>query len=444
MLDAATGETVELLQQLIRNACVNDGTAGSGHERRSVDVLRAHLEGPGVDVQEFEPLAGRASLVARIEGSDPGAPTLCLLGHADVVPADPAGWRRDPHGGELVDGEVWGRGAVDMLNLTASMAVATRRLAASGFRPRGTLVYAAVADEEAGGTHGAHWLTEHALDAVAADYLVTEWGGFPAGGAGAWKLPVSVAEKGMASCRLAVRGTPGHGSRPYGADNALVKAAEVVRRIAAYRPEARISETWRAFVEGSGFPPELAATLTDPDRLWDALAGLPPALARHAHACTHTTFSPNVVAGGTKMNVIPERVELQVDVRTLPGQRAADVVALFDEILGDLGPDVEVTPVSDVAATASPTDTPLWEALARVAGTSYPGVTLVPSVLTGGTDARWFRPLGTTCYGFGLFSERISTDSFAAMFHGHDERVDVESLRLSTELWGGLARVLLG
>ena len=139
-----TQETTELLSALIRNACVNDGTPDSGEETRNSDLLRTYLEGDGVELQAFTPRPGRDSMVARIEGTDPTAPTLLLMGHTDVVPANPDGWRRDPFGGEIVDDEVWGRGAVDMLNLTATMAVAMRSLARSGFRPRGTLIYLAV------------------------------------------------------------------------------------------------------------------------------------------------------------------------------------------------------------------------------------------------------------------------------------------------------------
>jgi acetylornithine deacetylase/succinyl-diaminopimelate desuccinylase-like protein len=155
--DAVTGQTVELLQQLIRNRCVNDGSVGSGQEQRNVDTLRAYLDGAGIACEVYEPegAPGRKSLVARIEGSDPAAPTLCLMGHTDVVPVTAAYWTRDPFGGELVNGEVWGRGAIDMLNLTASQAVALRTLAKKGWKPRGSLVYLACADEEAGGTLGA-------------------------------------------------------------------------------------------------------------------------------------------------------------------------------------------------------------------------------------------------------------------------------------------------
>ncbi|HEY8545397.1 MAG TPA: M20/M25/M40 family metallo-hydrolase, partial [Acidimicrobiales bacterium] len=359
--DDVTGEVTDLLQHLIRNACVNDGTVESGHEHRSADLLADFFEGSGIDIERYEPQPGRTSLVARIEGSDPDAPGLLLMGHTDVVPANPDRWRHDPFGGELVDGEVWGRGAVDMLNLTASMAVATRRLAASGWRPRGRLTYLAVADEEAAGAYGADHLARHELDAVGADFVITESGGIPVpGGDGALRLPVLVGEKGSCWCTLRITGTPGHASQPYATDNALVTAAEVVRRIAEFRPQTDIHATWRRFLEGMGLPDELVAPLLDPDRFLDALADLPVGMARQFHACTHTTFAPTVAHGGTKTNVIPDTVDLQVDIRTLPGQTLPDVQALLDEALGDLADRVEMIKVNDDPSTESPADTPLW------------------------------------------------------------------------------------
>ncbi len=225
-------EVTDLLQHLIRNVCVNDGTPESGQEVRSADVIESFLEGDGIELERYEAAPGRTSLVGRIEGSDPDAPTLLLMGHTDVVPVNPDGWRHDPFGGELIDGEVWGRGAVDMLNLTASMAVATKRLARSGFRPKGTLIYLAVADEEALGSMGAEHLVDHEADAVRADYVITESGGIPIPSPTGLKLPVIVAEKGSHWAQLRVSGTPGHGSQPYKTDNALVTAAAVVQRIA--------------------------------------------------------------------------------------------------------------------------------------------------------------------------------------------------------------------
>jgi acetylornithine deacetylase/succinyl-diaminopimelate desuccinylase-like protein len=442
--EAATADAVDLLRHLVRNACVNDGTPESGHETASVDVLAQYLGDSGLDLERYEPRPGRESLVARIEGSDPSAPTLLLMGHTDVVPANPDGWRRDPFGGELVDGEVWGRGAVDMLNLTATMAVAFRGLAREGFTPRGTLVYLAVADEESLGTWGAEHLVTRERDAVAADYVVTEAGGFQLPNPDGPRLPVIVGEKGSYWCRISVRGTPGHASQPYRTDNALVTAAEVVRRLSEYRAPTEIHDTWRRFIDGVGFPDEWSSALVDADRLPGLCEQLPVGLARQAHACTHTTFAPTVIHGGTKTNVIPDEVTVEVDIRTLPGQRAADVRALLDDALGDLLPAVEITPFDENESTASPADTPLWDSMARVSSRLVEGSSLVPYLTVGATDARFFRRAGSVAYGFGLFSRRVGFEDYATMFHGNDERVDVESLGLSTALWDALARDLVG
>lgn len=215
-LDQLTAEPIELLRTMIRNACVNDDTLGSGQEIRKVAALEDYFAGSGLACRRFEAAPGRASLVARIEGRDPQAPTLLLMGHTDVVPANPAGWRRDPFGGDLVDGIVWGRGATDMLNLTATMAVAARRLAVSGFRPRGTLVYLAAADEEAGGRYGAQHLTTQALDAVRADYVITESGGVPVPTPSGPGLPLTVGEKGSTGAGWWSGARPGTARGPSG------------------------------------------------------------------------------------------------------------------------------------------------------------------------------------------------------------------------------------
>jgi acetylornithine deacetylase/succinyl-diaminopimelate desuccinylase-like protein len=366
------------------------------------------------------------------------------MGHTDVVPVTPSGWTRDPFGGELVDGEVWGRGAVDMLNLTASMAVAFRRLARSGWRPRGTLVYFAVADEEAGGTHGAEWVAEHAYDAVRSDYVLTESGGILHRGPAGRTLTLTTAEKGVAWRRLRVRGTPAHGSMPYGADNALVKAALVVALLSEYRPAASITDAWRTYVSTLDLPDELREALKDPDSVDDACARIDdPRLAKLVHACTHMTFSPNVAHGGVKTNVIPDTVELEVDIRTLPGQGPEDVRASLDEVLGPLAGEIEVEVIRESSPTASAWDTSLREVLERVARQTYPEVALVPRLTTGGTDARFFREKGAVAYGFGLFSPAVTVEEFSSRFHGNDERVDVESLRLTTEMWMDVATELL-
>jgi acetylornithine deacetylase/succinyl-diaminopimelate desuccinylase-like protein len=446
--DDIAAEVTDLLQHLIRNECVNDGTATSGNESRSVDTLSQYLGSSGLDIETYEPIEGRKSLVARIEGSDASAPTLLLMGHTDVVPANEDRWRRDPFGGELVaddDGstQVWGRGAVDMLNLTASMAVATKQLALSGFRPTGTLVYLAVADEEALGTYGADHLVAHERDAVAADYVITESGGIPIPSPEGLKLPVIVGEKGTAWCRLRIKGTAGHASQPFRTDNALVTAAEIVRRLDQFRPPTVLHDVWRGFIESMGYPSELTAPLLQEEGFIETCESLPLGMGRQFHACTHTTMAPTIVHGGSKINVIPDTVDLELDVRTLPGQSIDDVYRLLDEAIGDLRDSVEIVHAHDDPSTASPIDTPLWDSLSRVTQTFYEGSATVPFLTVGATDARFFRRAGSTAYGYGLFSTRLSLEDYGVMFHGDDERVDVESVRLSTELWHALAHDLL-
>jgi acetylornithine deacetylase/succinyl-diaminopimelate desuccinylase-like protein len=441
-----TAETTDLLQRLIRNSCVNEGTPESGHEIRSVDLLESYLRLPGVEMKRYEPVPDRGSLVLRIEGSDPKAPSLHLMGHIDVVPVTPSGWRHDPFAAELIDGEVWGRGAIDMLGVTASMAVAVRRLLESGFRPKGTLIYSAVADEEALGTHGAKWLTENAWDDVKTDFLVTEFGGmrFPLG-EGSPKLPLIAAEKGSQWTRLRVRGTPGHGSMPYQADNALLKAAEIITRLGKYKAPLRLHSIWRQFIDGLGLPAASRLALTNAATFDIALDRGPEGTAPMFYAATRTTFSPNIAHSGVKLNVIPDTAEIDIDIRTIAGDDGPKVREMLKDAIGDdLWKDVEITAEGDNPASESPTDTPLWDTLTKISQKLVPGAETIPFLIVGATDARYFRRKGVTAYGYGLMSERISFKDFAKMFHGNNERIDQESLRLSTELFEQTARAFVG
>ncbi len=452
--DGMTRATVELLQVLIRNRCVNDGTAGSGGEVRNADVLLQVIEGPGVHVERFEAAPGRVSIVGRIEGSDPGAPSLCLMGHTDVVPVNESGWSEDPFGGEILDGptgpEVWGRGAVDMLNLTASMAVTFRDLADSGFRPSGDLIYFGVADEEAGSTYGARWMADNHRDAITADYVLTESGGLHTGPSDAPFIGVNIAEKGVAWRRLRVRGTPGHGSAPFRRDNALVKAAGVIQRLHDYRPAPRFHELWGQKVETLGLDDEMTASLLDPTAIDEALASFPSAAAAsHFHACTHTTFSPNLVDGSEsgggrmKVNVIPDTVVIEVDIRTLPGEGPDEVNTHLQAALGDLADEVEVEPLMNDAASISRLDTPLWDALQRAVSVPFPTARLTPQFVVGFTDARIYREMGAVAYGAGLFSPSLDSSDYGSRFHGNNERIDIESLALTTRLFHHVATDLL-
>jgi len=439
------GDTVELLQALIRNACVNSGTVESGQEVRNAELIRDYLGGVGLDMEFFEAAPGRTTLVARIEGRDPDAPSLCLNGHTDVVPVTPEGWSRDPFGGDLVDGEVWGRGAVDMLNLTASMAVTIRYLAKTGFRPSGDLVFLAVADEESGSAYGARWMADNHADLITTDYVLTESGGLHSGTPDAPAIGVSVGEKGVAWRRLTVRGAPGHGSMPFASDNALVKAAGVVQRLAEYRPAPRFHEHWRREVHRMKVDDSMKSMLLDEGAIDGLLEALPPGKgAPYLHSCTHTTFSPNVVASQTKTNVIPDTVTVDVDVRTMPGEGPEEVEAHLREALGDLADHVEVEALMNDRSSISPTDTPLWDSLQRAIGRPFSGAQLQPSLSVGFTDARVHRDLGAIAYGAGLLSPSLTAADFSSRFHGNDERIDIESLQLTTDLWHDTVTDLLG
>lgn len=440
MADVFTGESTELLQAMIRNECVNEGTIDSGNEVLNAQTLRDYLDGSGVEIELYEAAPGRVSIVGKLEGTDPTAPTLMLMGHTDVVPVNPDGWTFDPFGGELVNGRIYGRGAIDMLNMTSSMAVAIKHLA-SQKRLRGSVVFAGVADEEMGGNYGARYLLENERDAVNCDYLITERGGVPLPGVDGLKLGVRVGEKGFIRHKLKVRGTPGHASMPYATDNALTKAARVITRLEQHEIAPKLEETWKKFVDAMGYEDELRERLLDPAKFDDALDELPVGLAKIAHACMRTTMTPTVIHGGTKSNVIPDYVEIQVDVRTTVGEDVDSVRTELTQALGDLASEVEIEPDLETMtlATRSPADTPLWDVLQKVSAQLIPGAVCVPKLAAPTTDASYFRTEGIPSYGFALFSPEMQFDEFIKMFHGNDEWVDQESLRLSTELWKEVA-----
>jgi acetylornithine deacetylase/succinyl-diaminopimelate desuccinylase-like protein len=442
--ETGSGAVVELLGTLIRNGCVSGGWPSSGEESRNAADLRAVLEGPGLDLEWFEPVPGRASLIARISGAEPSSPSLCLLGHTDVVAAGTEGWRLDPFGGDVVDGEVWGRGAVDMLNQTAAMALAVRRLADEGFRPAGDLVFWAVPDEECGGLMGAKLVLDSAPDLVRTEYALTEVGGAVRQGRSGALIDAYVADKGGGRVLITVRGQAGHSSLPYAASNALVRAAEVVRRLDGWRPAIRISEAWRRWVRTQEFSKDVMEGLIDAQRIDEILPTLPSDVAANAHACTRCTAVPTIVTGGQASNIIPSTVALTVNVRPTLGDDLDAIMAELCLLLSDLVAPQDVVAQELIAATESSTRTPLWHVLEGLVADTYPGGRLVPSVLPAQTDARWLRPAGTTTYGFGLLSDRLTPREYWSRFHGCNERIDIESLTLSLHGWYEVARRFLG
>lgn len=429
------GEVAELLQALIRNACVNDGSPDSGFEARNAATIGEYLGEAG---ERFEPHPGRVSLLYRVPGGTPGSPSLMLMGHTDVVPVSPEGWSVDPFAGERRHGFIWGRGAIDMLDQTAAMAVVFKRVLTGELRLPGDVAFLAVADEEAGGRLGARALVEDHWPLVASDFLLTEIATPALEGRSGRAIPVTVAEKGPQWRRLRASGTPGHGSQPYGTRNAVTDLAEAAAHLAATPAPVAITPEWRRFVEAWDPGDDLMVRLLDPDRvdgLIDEIAVEDPGMARWIHACTHLTVSPNLFHGGTKANVVADRAELDVDVRALPGQDQADVHDHFRKAIGPGFEELEYQVMEATSAGGSMPEGPLWEAITAALGDLAPDSRPVPTMIPVGTDARFFRPKGTVAYGVGLFDRRLAFGEFLAMFHGHDERVSEESLGLTAALY---------
>lgn len=430
-----SSDVISLLQQLIRNACVNDGTPESGHEHRSVATLQDFFGVPG---EVFEPAPGRQSLIYRIDGSDPDTPALALVPHLDVVPVQAEGWTQDPFGAEIIDGFVYGRGAVDMLNVTAAMAVAARPYIQGDKQPAGDLIFVGAADEEAGGVHGAHALVDQRWDLVGADYLLTEVAYPSPSYVSEPTVPVAVGEKGAFWSVLRSSGTPGHGSAPYQADNALEKMVEALHGIFETPVPVGISPEWARFVGALSLDTEIKEALADPDRVDEAidmLAVTDPLFARYVHALTHMTVSPNMLKAGIKANVIADGATAAVDIRALPGMDRDFVDSHLHKAMGNARDEIEISPVADLEATLSPIDNRLWQAIGDSVEELEGHRNLLPTLMNVGTDARFFRKKGTIGYGVGLFDDRMSFSEMLALFHGHDERVSIASVERTVGLY---------
>ncbi|MEZ5176093.1 MAG: M20/M25/M40 family metallo-hydrolase [Acidimicrobiia bacterium] len=433
MIDGS--DAITLLTEMIQNACVNTGDPASGGEIRSVRTIQRHLGQTGVVI---EPLPGRASVVYRHEGSDPNAPTILMIPHLDVVPASADGWTHNPYAATQADGFIWGRGAVDMLNITAAMVVVFKALRDGDLRPiPSDIILAAVADEEAGGVHGARHLVEDHWPLIACDHVLTEVAGPMIGPVDTRALPVTVAEKGPAWRRLATRGTPGHGSQPYARTNAVVALSDAIHRIATHDQPILITDEWRRFVPHLPITPELAERLLDGDTVDAAIAEIgdeDPILARWIHACTHLTLSPNVVTGGSKVNTIPDTAELGLDARLLPGQATTDVEEHLRKVLGpDLFDQISVEPIQEMPANGSPPEGLMWDAIGDAAERHTGSRALAPTLTPVSTDARFFRARGIPAYGVGLFDDSLSFPDMLGMFHGVDERISPASVVASTQ-----------
>lgn len=437
----AADEAAGLLQTLIRNRCVNEWTPTSGHEARNVDTIVAALEGPGLEHERYEPISGRANLVARIEGRNPSLPTLLLLANTDVVAANPSQWSRDPFGGDLIDGEVWGRGALSNLCYAATMAVAVRRLADQGYRPEGSLVFVAAADHEFRSEVGSRWLIEHHPDAVRADWVVGGGGGLPVPGPIHTNLTVQIGEKSSHWFQLRIAGDPVHTVHP-NAPGAIGIAAEVVKRLSGADPDPQ-PEFFVEGMERAGWA-AILGDLHDPLVLRNAASAFPKDIAEWIRVTTYPTVLTTGISGGGPGPQSPDSVAVDVNVRLLPGQDHDDAEALLRSAVGDLADWVSINAQWHIPATASPTDTKLWVALERVTERHRMHMRLLPVVLSRPSDLYLYRATGAIAYGAGLLSERFDVDDVNSRYHGVDERMDVESLELMVARWQALAVELLG
>jgi len=412
-------EVTELLQELIRLNTVNP----PGNETLAAELLRDYLEPFGVQCELYARAPERASLVARIPGSG-GGPRLLLLSHTDTVLADPAEWTADPWSGELRDGQVWGRGALDMKGQVAASAVAIASLAREGFRPRGDLIFAATADEEVGDDpdYGLAWLCREHPEAVRAEYAVNEGAGDRVEVAGRPYYLCATAEKMSSPFVLRVHGRSGHASLPSIADNALVKAAGLIERLAAFSPEPRLIPEVEAFLEVvSGSVPAAADALA-------AARAVDPAAATMIEPLLSLTVSPTMISASHKRNVIPALTEVTVDCRLLPGQAQADVEPLLQAWLG--AGDYEIVWLAGQGGTRSAMATPLWSAAESFIAEVEPGARVAPICVAGFTDSHWLREaFGTVAYGF-FPVKKMDPDLAARLVHSADERAEVDDLEL--------------
>jgi acetylornithine deacetylase/succinyl-diaminopimelate desuccinylase-like protein len=416
----AAGEVVELCRDLIRIDSTNDGTGRGPGERAAAEYVAEKLAEVGLAPQVFEAAPNRTSVVARVEGEDRSRGALLIHGHLDVVPAQPKDWTYDPFAGEIADGCLWGRGAVDMKDMDAMTLAVVRDRLRTGRRPPRDVVLAFVADEEAGGVFGAQWLVEHQPDLFeGCTEAISEVGGFSLSVNDDLRLYlIETAQKGMAWLRLTAAGTAGHGSM-INQDNAVTRLSEAVARLGRHDFPIHVTKTVRTFLDevSDAFGIEL-----DPGDMQATVAKLGP-LARIIGATLRNTANPTMLEAGYKHNVIPGSASAMVDGRFLPGFEDAWEREL-DEVLGE---GITREYVHYDIGLETDFEGALVEAMSVALKAEDPGARPVPYMLSGGTDAKSFSRLGMRCFGFSPLRLPAELD-FAGMFHGVDERVPLDSL----------------
>ncbi|MHB8492740.1 MAG: M20/M25/M40 family metallo-hydrolase [Solirubrobacteraceae bacterium] len=430
---ALAAEAQELLAELLRFNTVNP----PGNERAAQEYLCAHLTAAGLECELLGAQPGRPNLIARISGEAPG-PTLCYLGHVDTVLAEPSEWEHDPFSGTLLDGFLWGRGAIDMKSQVAAEIAAAATLARSGWRPaRGELLIVTVVDEETGGELGAQWITGRHPDKVRCDFLVNEGAGSVFEWDGQRIYGVCCAEKGVFRFAVSTEGTAAHASLPTLGDNALLKMGPLLERFAERQPSYALCDESEALILALGADP------SDPGAAVADMRARDPRLAAVVEPMLGVTFSPTRISASEKINVIPSHAELRVDCRVPPGRGEDDVRRGIAEVLGEDGFGIEFT--ERMAANRSPADSPLMDTISAWVAEHDPGARTVPVILPGFSDSRHFRAAFPDCVAYGFFPHRHQTlFETAPLVHGANERIDVRDLAFAAELYADLARQLLG
>ncbi|HEV2973443.1 MAG TPA: M20/M25/M40 family metallo-hydrolase [Solirubrobacteraceae bacterium] len=441
-MSTAAAETEELLRTLIRFDTVNP----PGNERAAQEYLADHLQRAGFHCELLGAEPGRPNLIARLRpaggpaADEPvaGGPTLCYLGHVDTVLADAREWTHDPWSGDVADGFMWGRGALDMKSQLAAEIAAAASLARSGWRPaRGELLICAVVDEETGGALGAEWITRQHPDKVRCDLLVNEGGGEVFEYAGRRFYGVCCAEKGVFRFTVSTDGVAGHASMPGIGENALLKMAPVLERLAARQPSYELTDEPRAMLRAIGEDPDDAGASIARMRAQQEL------LATMFEPMLGVTFTPTRISASEKINVIPSRAELKVDCRVPPGLGEREVLRGIAEVLGEDGFRIDFT--ERVVGNRSPMRSPLMDTIAAWIAERDPGAEVVPVILPGFTDSRHFRAAFPECVAYGFFPQRHqSLLQTAPLVHSADERIDVRDLAFAADFFTDLATQKLG
>ncbi|HEY7483824.1 MAG TPA: M20/M25/M40 family metallo-hydrolase [Streptosporangiaceae bacterium] len=418
-------EAARICAELIRFDTTNRGDGG-GTERAAAEYVAGQLAEAGVEPNVVESAPGRTSVLARIPGADPSRDALLVHGHLDVVPADPAEWKVHPFAGEVADGCVWGRGAVDMKGTCAMTLAVVRDWAHNGVRPPRDIVLAFLADEEATGAFGSRYVVEqHREFFDGCREAISESGGFSVTAADGTRIyPVATGERGTAWMRLTARGVAGHGSKP-AKDNAVAELCHALSRLASYEWPVRLTPAVRNLLDGIA---DALGTTIDHDRL-DAEAARLGRVGALFRGTIRNSANPTMLAAGYKINVIPGTASAEVDGRTLPGL-GEEFLATVDRLLG---PKVTREFVNHEEALTADPDGPTFQALCAALRAEDPGAHPVPYVMAGGTDAKAFASIGIRGYGFAPLRLDPELDYFG-MFHGVDERVPIAGLDFGTRV----------